>query len=184
MNAAEEIFAERGYASATMEAIARRAGNSIANVYIYFPGKAAIVEALADAITGADDLSVEHVEKESDAVRKLQIGARILRQLNERSWHVADILRSAQAGDEGLSSIRALWQQRHLDAIQRAITSLDDDGQHFEMGSIPIRRSICSTLLLGLMSIVLSSASAAGRLWPIRGMALPAELHRVAWHFS
>lgn len=46
LDAALEVFAARGYASATMQDIARAAGISIGNVYRYYPSK----EALFDAV--------------------------------------------------------------------------------------------------------------------------------------
>lgn len=46
LDAAREVFAARGYASATMQDIARAAGISIGNVYRYYPSK----EALFDAV--------------------------------------------------------------------------------------------------------------------------------------
>lgn len=126
--AAAALFAEQGFASATMDGIARRAGVSLATVYLYFPGKPAVVAALADEVVAAADLSVERVERESDPVRQVRIGARILRLLNERAWVVADILRSAQGANENLTRIWALWQQRHLDAISRAIEAIQAAG--------------------------------------------------------
>src|SRR5215217_1733833 len=122
--AAGELFAERGFAAVTMEGIARGAGVALATVYLYFPGKAAIVAAMAEEITAATDLSVEHVERESDPVRQLRIGAGIIRRLNERSWLVADVLRSAHGGDEELTRTWTLWQERHLAAIRRGIAAL------------------------------------------------------------
>jgi AcrR family transcriptional regulator len=44
--AALATFAERGYAAASMAAIARRAGTATANVYRYFPDKAALFAAV------------------------------------------------------------------------------------------------------------------------------------------
>lgn len=126
--AAEALCAERGFASTTMGAIARAAGVSPATVYLHFPSKAAIVAALADAITAASDLSVEHVEQEPDPVTQLRIGAAIIRRLNERSWLVADVLRGAQGGEQDLARIWAVWQQRHLDAIRRGVTALHARG--------------------------------------------------------
>ena len=122
--AAETLLAERGYAAVTMGAIADRAGVSPATVYLYFPGKAAVVAALADEIVANPDLSVELVERESDAVRQLRVGAAIIRRLNERSWLVADVLRSAHGGDEALAETWTLWQRRHLEAVQRGIAAL------------------------------------------------------------
>src|SRR5689334_16899936 len=88
LEVAEALFAERGFAATTMGAIASGAGVSPATVYLHFPNKASVVTALADAITAASDLSVEHVEQEPDPVTQLRIGAAIIRRLNERSWLV------------------------------------------------------------------------------------------------
>lgn len=126
--AAEQLFGDRGFAAVTMEATAREAGVSLATVYLYFPSKAAIVAALADEIAAAPDLSVEQVEQEPDPVRQLRTGARIIRRLNERAWLVADVLRSAHGGDEDLTRIWELWQQRHLEAIRRGIAALHARG--------------------------------------------------------
>lgn len=128
LSAAEHLFAERGFAATTMEGIARQAGVSVATVYLYFPSKAAVVAALAEAIVASPDLSVEQVELESIPIEQMRLGARIIRHLNERSWLVADILRSAHGRDETLAQIWTVWQQRHLDAIQRALQALADRG--------------------------------------------------------
>jgi AcrR family transcriptional regulator len=127
--AAEALFAERGLAAVTMGAIAGRARVSPATVYLYFPGKMAVVAALASEIAEAPDLSVEHVEREADPVRQLRVGAAIIRRLNERSWLVADILRSAQSGEEGLAETWADWQRRHLEAVRRGIAALQVRGE-------------------------------------------------------
>jgi len=126
--AAEQLFAEDGFAAVTMPSIAQQAGVSLATVYLYFPGKAAIVGALADELVAAPDLSVEQVEREADPVRQLRRGAVIMRRLNERAWLVADILRGAHATDERLRQVWVLWQQRHADAMRRAVEALHARG--------------------------------------------------------
>jgi len=122
--AAEELFAGQGFAVVTMPRIARHAGVSLATVYLYFPGKAAIVEALAEELVTAPELSVEQVERATDAVHQLRLGAGVIRRLNERSWLLTDILRSAHGTDERLARAWARWQQRHLDAIRRAVEAV------------------------------------------------------------
>lgn len=125
LGAAEELFANKGFAAVTMPAIARQARVSPATVYLYFPGKAALVAALAEDVAASPDLSVEHVELEHDPIQQLRTAAHLMRLLNERSWVVADILRNAQATDKGLSQTWRRWQERHLEAIRRAITALE-----------------------------------------------------------
>jgi AcrR family transcriptional regulator len=125
---AEQLFAQDGFAAVTMPRIAEHAGVSLATVYLYFPGKAAIVGALADELVAAPDLSVEQVEREPDPVRKLRRGAGIIRRLNERAWLLADILRGAHGTDERLARVWAPWQQRHLDANRRTVAALQASG--------------------------------------------------------
>lgn len=122
--AAEHLFATLGFAAVTMPRIAEDAGVSLATVYIYFPGKAAIVDAMAEALVAMPDLSVEQVEREVDPVRQLRRGAGIIRRLNERAWLLADILRGAHGTDERLAQVWAAWQRRHLDANRRTVAAL------------------------------------------------------------
>ncbi|HEX6540327.1 MAG TPA: TetR/AcrR family transcriptional regulator [Ktedonobacterales bacterium] len=126
--AAEALFEEQGYAAVTMEAIARRAGVSLATIYIHFPGRVAVVGALAEEIVGAPELSVEQVTQNSNPVEQMRIGARILRRLNERSWLITDILRSQRGSDPEVARLWELWQQRHLEAMRRAMSVIAQEG--------------------------------------------------------
>lgn len=47
--AASELFAEAGFATTTMGAVAERAGSSIGNLYKYFPSKEALFDAVVPA---------------------------------------------------------------------------------------------------------------------------------------
>jgi len=107
-----------------MEAIARAADVSVATVYLHFPGRAAIVEALAESIVSAPDLGVEQVVQGAEPVEQLRIGAHIIRNLNERSHVVVDILRGAQGSDERLAQLWAEWQAGHLNAMRRSVAGL------------------------------------------------------------
>ncbi len=122
--AAERLFGDRGFAAVGMPAIAAEAGIAVATAYLYFPGKAAVVSAMAEAVVAGQDLSVEQVESTEDPRAALRIGAGIMRRLNERSWVVADILRTAHATDEELGRAWAQWQARHLHAMERASHAL------------------------------------------------------------
>jgi AcrR family transcriptional regulator len=126
--AAERLFAAQGYAAVTMETIAREAGVSLATIYLHFSGRAAVVGALAEAIVAAPELSVEQVAENPDPVEQLRVGARVMRQLNERSWLIVDILRSQQGSDPELARLLALWLQRHLEAMRRAVAAIAATG--------------------------------------------------------
>ncbi len=125
LGVSERLFGAHGFSAVTMQQIAREAAVSLATVYLYFPGKAALVAALAEEIVAAPELSVEQVEREPDPRTALRIGAGIIRRLNERSWLVGDILRSAHGTNQALGETWALWQRRHLDAVGRAAAALD-----------------------------------------------------------
>lgn len=126
--AAERLFAAQGYAAVTMEAIAREAGVSLATIYLHFPGRAAMIGALAEEIVAAPELSVEQVVQDPDPIAQARMGARIMRQLNERAWLIVDILRGEQESDPELARLWALWRQRHLDAMRRAVAAIAATG--------------------------------------------------------
>src|SRR4029077_2265329 len=124
LEAAEAVFKARGYSAATMQGVADSAGVSLPTVYLYFRSKPDLVRSLADLVTSSADLSVEHVLAEADPKRQLEIGAGILRALNERSEVVADVLRTASAADPKVSREWKHWQERHLAAVGAVARSL------------------------------------------------------------
>lgn len=128
LSVAERLFATRGYPAVSMAAIAQQAEVSVANLYLHFPGKAALVRAMADAIATSPDLSVEQVERRMPPIEQLRLGAHIMRSLNERAWLIADILRAARGTDDALGEIWDVWRQRHEHAIRRAVLSLQANG--------------------------------------------------------
>lgn len=124
---AERLFATQGYAAVTMEGIAREAKVSLATVYIHFSGRVAVVGALAEEVAAAPELSVEQVElvdENADPVEQARVGARIMRQVNERAWLLVDILRSQHGNDPELERLWTLWRQGHLDAMRRAAEAI------------------------------------------------------------
>lgn len=125
---AERLFAEQGYATVTMEAIAREAEISLATLYLHFPGRVAVVGALAEEIVAAPELSVERVIREADPVEQMRVTARSMRQLNERSWLLSDILRSQRGNDPEVARLWTLWLQRHLDAMRRGAAAIAHTG--------------------------------------------------------
>ena len=128
LRAAERLFARQGFMAATLRAIAREADVSLATVYLYFSGRAAIVSALAEEVVSAADLSVEQVLHRGEPIDQVRVGVRVIRTLNERSWLITDILRSFRGGDEELTRLWALWQERHLDAVRRATMAIAASG--------------------------------------------------------
>jgi AcrR family transcriptional regulator len=114
MNAARELFAERGV-EASLEEIARRAGVGIGTLYRHFPTREALIEALFDrrigelaeiarlAAANPDgwDAFVEFLER----TLELQAGDRVLKDVLMRSPHGAGRLASAR------QELRKLYEQ-------------------------------------------------------------------------
>ena len=76
LRAAEELFARRGYAGATMEGVARRARLAVGTIYNYFPSKPEIVLALlrretADTLAAGQALVDEPAPDACQAVAAL-----------------------------------------------------------------------------------------------------------------
>ena len=128
LDAAEEVFRQRGYSAATMQAVAGLAGVSLPTVYLYFGSKPDLVRSLADRVTGSADLSVRQVLSEADPNRQLEVGAGLLRRLHQRSEVVADILRTAAGADPELAKEWQRWQRGHLDAVRGVAEQLSARG--------------------------------------------------------
>jgi len=58
LEAAQRLFAERGYASSTIEAIAAEAGVAVDTVYASFGSKRGVLSKLMDVRVGGDDQPV------------------------------------------------------------------------------------------------------------------------------
>jgi AcrR family transcriptional regulator len=146
LQAAEEVFKERGYSAATMQAVADSAGVSLPTVYLYFRSKPALVHGLADLLAGSADLSVAHPLAESDPLRQLEIGAGILRMLHQRSEVVVDVLRTAARSDAELAREWRRWQDRHLDAVRAVAQSLAKRGALREGVDVRIAADVLYTI--------------------------------------
>jgi AcrR family transcriptional regulator len=80
LDAALEEFTARGFEAARMEDIAKRAGLSKAAIYLYFPSKVAVLEALIEAkvgplATGVQTLSTSGIADPLMALRMLAMMA-------------------------------------------------------------------------------------------------------------
>jgi AcrR family transcriptional regulator len=114
LDAAEELFAEQGFAATTVKQIGTRAGVNPALLYYYFDDKEALYQAmlarlagafvdggmsrLADATRPADTLR-RFVEGQVEVLLRRPRLARILaRELVDRSPHVESVVRDIVAG--------------------------------------------------------------------------------------
>jgi AcrR family transcriptional regulator len=115
LQAARELFVERGYVVTTIGAIAARAKVSPETVYASFGNKRSILSELIDTAMAGDDAQVPILERgwvqqmreELDPQRRLSILARNGRLILERTGPVYEVLREAAAADPRMTS---LWE--------------------------------------------------------------------------
>jgi AcrR family transcriptional regulator len=115
LEAAQKVFLEKGYAAATMPAIAQAAGIALDTVYATVGKKAALFHLLVEtAISGSDAAVppeerdyVRSIRAEPDAAEKLRIYAGALRSIQSRLAPLFRVLQGAAPLDPELD---ALWQ--------------------------------------------------------------------------
>ncbi len=136
LEAAAQLFAERGYATTTMDAIASTAGVATDTVYASFGSKAGVLHRLLDVRVGGDDSPVALLEREGPkAVRALptqksQVAgfATDITEILERARPVDDIMRGAAAVDPEIAALRARMQQTRYDNIRQFVSWLAAKG--------------------------------------------------------
>ena len=131
LEAARDLFIERGYVATTIDAIAERADVSPETIYATFGNKRAVLAEVVDvSIAGGQNAApileqpwVEELRREPDVARRLAILARNGRRILERRAAIDEVVRGAAAADP---EVAALWArgkaQRH--AGQRALLGL------------------------------------------------------------
>jgi AcrR family transcriptional regulator len=101
--AARQLFIEKGYSGATIEAIARQAGVAQETIFAAFVNKRNLLSALVDVAVGGDELPVALLERpgprkvlrQRDPVQQLQMFARDIADILERVAPLFEVLRMA-----------------------------------------------------------------------------------------
>ncbi|HET7310114.1 MAG TPA: TetR family transcriptional regulator [Mycobacteriales bacterium] len=130
--AAQALFLSRGYASTTMDAIARHADVAVETVYARFRNKIALLEAILEpAIVGTDDgrdifdlPEIAHIRQTTD--QRVQIGllAAFSRGILERTHAAHRILASAAAVDPKAADLQRRDTSRRVGGQRRYIDML------------------------------------------------------------
>ncbi len=116
LDAARELFIERGFVATTVEGIAARAGVSAESVYATFGTKRSILSELVDVSIAGDDEPVpilerawvEKMRRAPDARSRIQIMASQGRSILERRAAIDEVVRGAATAD---SEIASLWER-------------------------------------------------------------------------
>ena len=136
VEAARSLFAERGYAATTIEAISDRSDTPQATVYRLFSSKLGILKALLDVSIGGDDQAVAMADRpqvralveDEDPKNQLAGFAALLGEVMDRVGAVHRILADAARSDEDAASLLAeIARQRH-EGQQRIARSLARSG--------------------------------------------------------
>jgi AcrR family transcriptional regulator len=118
LQAARALFAQHGYQTTTMQAIAEEAAVAVPTLYAAFGSKAAILSALVKS-AGADE-AIRTVARaafaEPDPRRRLFLAARVVRSIQERDADIVSLLWQAGSGDPDLA---AVWRQSHRQQLNR-----------------------------------------------------------------
>jgi len=112
--AARQLFGERGYAGATIEAIATEAGVAPETVYATFGNKRSILAHLMDVTLVGDDEPVPLLERpgpqatrqEPNAPQQMQMFAGQMRDIMTRMAPLFDILRTAAKTEPDIAALR------------------------------------------------------------------------------
>src|SRR5215211_3659391 len=141
LEAAERLFAARGYPATTMEQVADEAGVALKTVYVAFATKSGLLRALWDLRlkgdqeeTGVAERSwYREVVEEPDPQRQLRLNARNSRAVKARIAGVLKVIRDAAPVDP---DIEALWEriQTEFHANQRVIVERLAEGKALKRG--------------------------------------------------
>ena len=132
VDAARELFLERGYQATTIEAISHHSDVPAPTVYRLFSSKLGILKALLDASIAGDDQArslqerphVAAVLAEPDAEKLLAGLARITIAINGRSNDIYRILSSASGSDPAAAELLADYQRERDHGQGRIARSL------------------------------------------------------------
>lgn len=106
VDAGRALMAERGWAGATIEAIAENAGVATATVYAAFGNKLAIVEAMRHTMLRDAKIPelAEQIGAEPDPAKRLHLWAKSIRQQMESSYDIISIHRQAALADPNFAA--------------------------------------------------------------------------------
>ena len=131
IDAAGRLFAEHGYATTTISAIAQEADVAVETVYARFKNKQNLLEAFldqsivgdAEAVRLLDRPAVQAVRAASDQREQLALLAQIMRGVLERNASAHAVLRTAMAADSELDQLAAADDERR-NATHRAFVEM------------------------------------------------------------
>ena len=122
VQAADELFREKGYAKATMKDIAARAGVARDTVHAVFGNKAALIPAVVDlrlvpdesVANVAESAEGQAVMNQTDPARQLELFAEFITRLNVELRPVFEVMRSAAPSEPAVAATLATLEKNRM----------------------------------------------------------------------
>jgi AcrR family transcriptional regulator len=136
LQAARQLFLERGFAATTMPAIASTAGVSVQTVYKAFGNKPRLAKAVFDVAIAGDDEPVPMLERaslgrvrdERDPRKRFRLYGEFLAEVAPRHVPVQLVIRDAASSDPEAQAVWAELQAERLNGMTLFARALHDDG--------------------------------------------------------
>src|ERR671935_1810086 len=137
LEAAERLFAKRGYVGTSVAEIADEARVALKTVYAVFGTKAEVLRALWNLRMRGDEELVPMAERpwfreiveEPDPRRRLALVARNSRIVRDRTAHVTEIVRQAAPADEQIAALWERFQREFYElGVRGIVETLERDG--------------------------------------------------------
>jgi AcrR family transcriptional regulator len=134
--AARKLFFERGYAGATIDAIAQEAGVATETIYAIFGSKSAILAFLLDISIGGDDQPIrvidrsepQEVLRDTDQARQLAGFAQGIAQIMHRAAPVFEMMRTAAKTEPEIEQRLERLLQERLENLTGFVRHLSSNG--------------------------------------------------------
>ena len=136
LEAAKNLFIERGYPATTLEAIADAADASLPTLYRLFSSKQALLKAVLDASFGGDDQPIAFADRpevqetrfQPDAASLIRSFARIGRDFMERSSAIMHVLATAAQVDPDAAQLMEEIRRQRRTGQSRIVAALSARG--------------------------------------------------------
>jgi AcrR family transcriptional regulator len=136
ITAARELFISRGYAGATMEAIADAAGVAVETVYAAFGSKRAILAQVLQAAVGGDEQPIPILEREgprsvqqdTDQRRQIEGFARDMYEIMSRAAPVFEVMRAAAKTEPDIAGLMGSILEGRLEGMTAFVRALMKNG--------------------------------------------------------
>jgi AcrR family transcriptional regulator len=136
VDAAAELFIERGYGTTTLEQIAARAGVAVQTVYFHFGNKRTVLKEAVDVAAVGDDEPVALLERswfdelraEPDPRRMIALWVAIGRSIYTRIGPIMAVVRDAAVTDPDMATQWAINEAQRVTAYRAFADLLDQRG--------------------------------------------------------